>query len=559
MDENQESQIQGDDNNRPCENVRVLEEDSNNSKAVDEKNRRFLLKLKIPKAESFLHEDNPQPQSQSQPPPPQPRICTICNKVFGSGKALGGHMRMHVQARNKELLQNNIDQKPIKLNAPTTTPHLSNIPTKPLESFSIIEGEPTCYVCGKNFLSKKSLFGHMRSHPGRPWRGVLPPTTDQKINNNCSSSSTLSDDEKLHALLAATATTTSEADATTSKASVDLMVSVLGWKATGKRGRKSTASASDSGLLPGIEQRMQEAVYDLMMLANANPKPDLTCCNSMMQSRNLPSKKLKIDEGGSRIDVKGKGKEPLNLKWKSLLEGEEDSLSDYNCYRKISEDGLVRPNSNESELDSDNDTLEEMTVSKKRKTRKVKLVELEARRDGGDDQSQKQVNNPVAPTRSYICSICNRSFPTHQALGGHRSSHNKMKYVHSRDESVSANDSAAEDYGHYANPTTQMEEVEVEAEAVLGATTHQCTICDKTFPTGQALGGHKRCHWTSPVEIQSSQVTSPGEEAKVQSSQPTSPGEASQTGRRILGFDLNEIPSMEVEEGSVESNYYVDA
>jgi hypothetical protein len=23
---------------------------------------------------------------------------------------------------------------------------------------------------------------------------------------------------------------------------------------------------------------------------------------------------------------------------------------------------------------------------------------------------------------------------------------------------------------------------------------HECSVCRKTFPTGQALGGHKRCH-----------------------------------------------------------------
>lgn len=26
-------------------------------------------------------------------------------------------------------------------------------------------------------------------------------------------------------------------------------------------------------------------------------------------------------------------------------------------------------------------------------------------------------------------------------------------------------------------------------------TAHKCTICFKLFPTGQALGGHMRCHW----------------------------------------------------------------
>lgn len=37
--------------------------------------------------------------------------------------------------------------------------------------------EGSCSLCGKVFLTPKALFGHMRSHQGRGWKGARPPPT----------------------------------------------------------------------------------------------------------------------------------------------------------------------------------------------------------------------------------------------------------------------------------------------------------------------------------------------------------------------------------------------
>jgi len=35
----------------------------------------------------------------------------------------------------------------------------------------------------------------------------------------------------------------------------------------------------------------------------------------------------------------------------------------------------------------------------------------------------------------------------------------------------------------------------IEDAAATHGRVHECSVCRKTFPTGQALGGHKRCHY----------------------------------------------------------------
>ncbi|KAK8623416.1 hypothetical protein V6N13_118301 [Hibiscus sabdariffa] len=69
---------------------------------------------------------------------------------------------------------------------------------------------------------------------------------------------------------------------------------------------------------------------------------------------------------------------------------------------------------------------------------------------------------------TYNCSVCNKSFHSYQALGGHKTSHRKL--------------SPAKPYHQQStsNPSVR---------------SHECSICHKTFPSGQALGGHKRRHY----------------------------------------------------------------
>lgn len=101
-------------------------------------------------------------------------------------------------------------------------------------------------------------------------------------------------------------------------------------------------------------------------------------------------------------------------------------------------------------------------------------------------QPQDRFPEPPSLKLSYKCSVCNKAFPSYQALGGHKASHRK----NAADNSISPAAAAATDVTQPPSAT---------ASSGSGGRTHECSICHKSFPTGQALGGHKRCHYEGGI------------------------------------------------------------
>lgn len=79
---------------------------------------------------------------------------------------------------------------------------------------------------------------------------------------------------------------------------------------------------------------------------------------------------------------------------------------------------------------------------------------------------------------SYKCSVCGKAFASYQALGGHKASHRKL---------TGGEDPTASPAASASGSST--------AVASSSGRVHQCSVCLKTFPSGQALGGHKRRHY----------------------------------------------------------------
>ncbi|OIT22841.1 PREDICTED: zinc finger protein ZAT10-like [Nicotiana attenuata] len=114
-----------------------------------------------------------------------------------------------------------------------------------------------------------------------------------------------------------------------------------------------------------------------------------------------------------------------------------------------------------------------------------------ARSDGSSNQEQS-LPPPPAPVMKihalpeekmvYKCSVCGKGFGSYQALGGHKASHRKLV--------------AGGGGGDDQSTTSTTTNATGTTSSVNGTgKTHECSICHKCFPTGQALGGHKRCHY----------------------------------------------------------------
>ncbi|XP_057807328.1 uncharacterized protein LOC131022002 [Salvia miltiorrhiza] len=102
----------------------------------------------------------------------------------------------------------------------------------------------------------------------------------------------------------------------------------------------------------------------------------------------------------------------------------------------------------------------------------------------------------------FECKACKKVFNSHQALGGHRASHKKVKgcFAAKQDEADDVAPAAIEkepldqDFFPSSKPSFQFEPPLVGA-ARRKSKVHECSICHRVFNSGQALGGHKRCHW----------------------------------------------------------------
>ncbi|KAK6138272.1 hypothetical protein DH2020_027963 [Rehmannia glutinosa] len=483
MDQQDQENFQEEESTMEEQEINFVQDDET---AGSVSNGRILVKLKLPKM-----------PEETAPPPPAGEIkthyCKECDKYFSSGKALGGHMSSaHVQA-NKDY-----SYKKLKSGMTMGAKYFSGSCSG---SGSGLEDSNACVICGKRFPSQKSLYGHMRCHPDRDYRGMEPPPVEAKMDS--SEASTGPELEYMD-------------DEGQMGPGPDLgTATLMGWPVTVKRGRStrpgSSVSPPASKLArvssPEEEKEPVSAGHQLLRLlkrnadpirpgpesesgdqskksgsdhlANHGPGSENQACDNKRQNPGPNARKLRIREPDpDAIDERRKIKEKINDdkgKGKAVVlsepdeDSDTDSDSEYELYL-----AAVR-----------------VLANAKRENRttgfhKPVVAEDSAQSKARDKPSparQKVESGSASSPEKFVCSTCKKCFPTHQALGGHRSSHNKFK-IHIVN--------AIDDDNFQANKKPKKTEIVKQGDE--NGNLHVCKICNKSFASGKALGGHKRCH-----------------------------------------------------------------
>ncbi|XP_062209307.1 zinc finger protein 36-like [Phragmites australis] len=111
--------------------------------------------------------------------------------------------------------------------------------------------------------------------------------------------------------------------------------------------------------------------------------------------------------------------------------------------------------------------------------------------EGHEKWSQHPAPSPAEELR-FRCTVCGKAFASYQALGGHKSSHRKPPTGKQYAAALGAAAQAS---------VGDSDETAPSGSGGISGGPHRCTICRRSFATGQALGGHKRCHYWDGTSV----------------------------------------------------------
>ncbi|CAK7323244.1 unnamed protein product [Dovyalis caffra] len=480
-------------------------------------------------------------------------VCKFCSKSFHCGRSLGGHMRSHMindisaqtdgtKITKKKLPPLNNSKSGAKNNNISNETATAGyvLREKPKKTWRLADHSSTentsvphksCRECSKVFQSWKALFGHMKCHSLEKER----VSNDNSLKEQ-QDSWTSANNQKLIMDSQSDNETPAPNRRKRSKRRIRYM-------ATANSSSLSFANNASSSVSE-IEQEQEEVAMCLMMLSRdasqwggVNSVAESSDNNSVFLETNGASSKTEgktsVCNGSETVKLKTSGEKKLEI---DKLECDEDfkfSASGNSRQGLLKNDRVKK-----SQLDDQcgveivkDLTKETELAPNKCNSRKRKLCDSfdpELRSDSmkklaSNALDSRACKNYERSSSKFECTTCNKVFHSYQALGGHRASHKRMKgclasRIDSSENSVKTEispDATADSklIMKSINDETPIDHLgATDCDSKVGTSYearksrgHECPICLKVFPSGQALGGHKRSHFVGGTEAKNNQ------------------------------------------------------
>ncbi|KAL3688502.1 hypothetical protein R1sor_014811 [Riccia sorocarpa] len=532
-------------------------------------------------------------------------VCDVCSEEFENGKQLHSHKKSHevyALRSNPKRSRRFIDQDYTEC-APST----NAVPTKK-QSTSTSNDDCVCPYpdCPKRFPSWKALFGHMRCHPDRTWRGIHPPTEEngtgpnagggdrqqrrKKVRPSSIAAGTSRTGAAAREAVAAAAASESEPEpeperepehvrqngkspvseeieSDTESIEAAYMngeaymtedrhqaTSTTGWWGTGVTGKRSKRSRQSVRSVHLVHAGGSGGASTSRAPAPPTTLPDMSEeLNAKETAEVMIMMMNSATNGGQQFEL-GEVRRGFELSLRRGIDQHHRHSSGASPRRQEerAQAAAAAGAGDEEEMTGEGDDVEQVVeefrelgegaaaaedAGTKDEHDEWKPMDLdrESVSDDGDDEKEGQLEEAsTSKIPKYQCNTCKRSFRSHQALGGHRASHKKVKGCFARtnvgeqafheDETsdellrseeqlpTELNDASHSDGDDKDRQLTSASKEESStadivvhptgaAAAAAGASAstkkgaHRCTECGRCFDSGQALGGHKRCHF----------------------------------------------------------------
>ncbi|KAG4389997.1 hypothetical protein AAZX31_06G191300 [Glycine max] len=478
-------------------------------------------------------------------------VCKFCCKSFPCGRSLGGHMRSHVttnvstEADKLSSFNNNGGGDSeggtnnggggygLRENPKKTWRFNDSSEDNNNNNTTLLVLDKLCKECGKGFQSWKALFGHMKCHSEKVYQ-----------NNNSSSSLLLEDQDSWNGNNTTNASQSQKMMVSMDDSHSENEATAPNRRRRSKRRRTrymapSTSSVSLVSEAHHEQVQQEEVAMSLLMLSrDVSPWCGLNSVNSMQfESPSLVPTYLDSKVEGKRVVISN-GYEKKVTKPRDMMKGEFGNLdcSNLNSKGKTSSELLGTTQSPGSGFGvsktmvsnsafEDNGTDNNHNSNNKYTSIKAKFMDSELKSSplkswvNNNKNSEGEFSKSSNKRGKFECTTCKKIFHSYQALGGHRASHKRIKgcFASRNESSENSTELEAE---LSPDPTTEskllkneyVEEHEMVTNVTTATTTtqfdnevetvrdskkgkgHECPICHKVFPSGQALGGHKRSH-----------------------------------------------------------------